>query len=142
MSPLDPKSQETREWLVIAKLDLGAAKKLAVDSEFSTQSVFHAQQCAEKAFKAFLIWNQERFRKDHDLGYLGSLAIRQDSTLKELVDEAIILNPYAVTTRYPGFTDDIEAVWHGRRAEIPGVLERERADIRVAIEQSLGEDRS
>ena len=108
MSPLDPKAQETKEWLVIAKSDLGAARKLAANSEFSAQSVFHTQQCAEKAFKAFLIWTQERFRKDHDLGYLGSLAIKKDPTLKELVDEAIILNPYAVTTRYPGFTDDID----------------------------------
>ena len=36
MSPLDPKAQETKEWLVIAKSDLGAARKLAANGEFSS----------------------------------------------------------------------------------------------------------
>ena len=106
--PLDPKSQETREWLAISKSDLGAGRNLATHDDFAAQAVFHAQQCAEKALKAFLVWHQERFKKDHDLGYLGGLAVKKDPTLSALIDEAVSLNPYAVTTRYPGFSDPIE----------------------------------
>ena len=106
--PLDPKAQETQEWLTIAKSDLGASRTLSTHDEFSSQAVFHAQQCAEKALKAFLVWHQERFKKDHDLGYLGDLALKKDPTLSALIDEAVSLNPYAVATRYPGFSDEIE----------------------------------
>ncbi len=107
---LDPKGQETKEWLTIAKTDLAASRKLAGDTEFATQSVFHAQQSAEKAIKAFLVWHQLRFKKDHDLGYLGDIAIEKDITLSNLIDEAVSLNPYAVTARYPGFDDEIESL--------------------------------
>lgn len=107
--PRDPKGEETKEWLTIAKKDLLAGRVLATNEDFAPQSVFHAQQSAEKAIKAFLVWHQERFKKDHDLRYLGDLAIKKDPTLSDLIDEAVSLNPYAVTARYPGFDDDIES---------------------------------
>ncbi|MGK5088358.1 HEPN domain-containing protein [Bdellovibrionota bacterium FG-2] len=106
--PLDPRGQETKEWLAIARTDLDAGKSLATHEEFSSQASFHAQQSAEKTIKAFLVWHQERFKKDHDIRYLGDLALKKDPTLAELIDEAVCLNPYAVTTRYPGFSDEIE----------------------------------
>ena len=108
--PLDPKSQETKEWLTIAKTDLAVSRNLAATEEFATQAVFHAQQSAEKTIKAFLVWHQLRFKKDHDLGYLGDIAIEKDATLSNLIDEAVSLNPYAVTARYPGFDDAIESL--------------------------------
>ncbi|MGK5089209.1 hypothetical protein WDW86_16795 [Bdellovibrionota bacterium FG-2] len=40
--------------------------------------------------------------------YHGDLALKKDATLTELIDEAVCLNPYAATTRYPGFSDEIE----------------------------------
>lgn len=106
---LDPKSKETKEWLSISKTDLAVSRSLSANEEFSAQAVFHAQQSAEKALKAFLVWHQERFKKDHDLGYLGDIAITKDKTLSDLIDEAVSLNPYAVSARYPGFDDDIES---------------------------------
>lgn len=106
--PLDPKGQETQEWLTIAKTDLAVSQSLASNEEFAAQASFHAQQAAEKALKAYLVWHQERFKKDHDLRYLGNLALKKDPTLANLIDEAVSLNPYAVTTRYPGFSEEIE----------------------------------
>ena len=106
---LDPKSKETKEWLTISKTDLAVSRSLAVTQEFAAQAVFHAQQSAEKALKGFLVWHQERFKKDHDLGYLGDMAIKKDPTLSDLIDDAVLLNPYAVTARYPGFDDEIES---------------------------------
>ena len=109
MPPLDPKAQETQEWLSIAKTDLAASQSLAPNDAFAAQASFHAQQSAEKALKAFLVWHQVRFKKDHDIRYLGDLILKIDPTLTGLIDEAVSLNPYAVTTRYPGFSDEIEA---------------------------------
>ncbi|MGK5083872.1 HEPN domain-containing protein [Bdellovibrionota bacterium FG-1] len=43
-----------------------------------------------------------------DLRYLGDLALTKDPTLSPLIDDAVSLNPYAVSTRYPGFADEIE----------------------------------
>lgn len=72
----DPKSQETKEWLTIAKTDLAAGRALSNSEDFATQSTFHAQQAAEKSLKAFLVWHQERFKKDHDIRYLGDLVVK------------------------------------------------------------------
>jgi hypothetical protein len=52
-----------------------------------------------------LVWHQTRFNKEHDLRYLGNLAIQRDSTLQGAIDEAAELNPFAVTFRYPGELD-------------------------------------
>jgi HEPN domain-containing protein len=99
---LSEKDKETKNWLEIAKRDLEAGRKLASTANLSSQASFFSQQAAEKALKGFLFWHQERFKKDHDLRYLGDLALRKDSTLSAVISEATMLNPYAVTFRYPG----------------------------------------
>lgn len=104
--PLDPKSQEVKEWLEIAKKDLEAGKVLADNPNFSAQASFFAQQAAEKSLKAFLIWHQERFKKEHDIRYLGDLVRQKDSTFEDRIAEAVSLNPFAVTIRYPGFSEE------------------------------------
>lgn len=103
---LSEKDKETKQWLEIAKLDLAAGRALSGNDDFSSQAAFFAQQAAEKAIKGFLVWHQERFRKDHDIRYLGTLVLQKDNTLQEELDEATTLNPFAVTFRYPG-----EAEW-------------------------------
>jgi HEPN domain-containing protein len=105
---LSGKDQETKHWLEIAKSDLGASKKLLeADEGFSAQAAFFAQQAAEKAIKGFLVWHQERFKKEHDIRYLVNLALKKDPTLKSKIDEATTLNPFAVTFRYPGEEEEL-----------------------------------
>lgn len=99
---LSEKDKETRNWLEIAKRDLEAGRKLVSTPDLSSQASFFSQQAAEKALKGFLLWNQERFKKDHDLRYLGGLVLKKDPTLTAVIEEATLLNPYAVTFRYPG----------------------------------------
>lgn len=64
--------------------------------------VFHAQQAAEKAFKAFLVWHQRTFRKTHSLEELGEQCLDIDLSLKPVVDRAVPLTEYAWKFRYPG----------------------------------------
>lgn len=67
--PHDPELvAETRSWLVKGKMDLDAAAfELTAVPPFTGDVVFHAQQSAEKAFKAFLTWHSSPFRKTHNL---------------------------------------------------------------------------
>jgi HEPN domain-containing protein len=52
----DPASDLAREWLVRAEHDLRVAEYLLTRPDPPPESVgFHAQQCAEKALKGFLI---------------------------------------------------------------------------------------
>ncbi len=64
--------EEAAKWLREAGKDLNAAAVLR-DPEPS-RSVFHSQQAAEKAIKAFLSYHQITFRRTHDLAELGEQA--------------------------------------------------------------------
>jgi len=54
--------QDYREWFLYAEEDLKSAKILASEKIFRA-SAYHAQQCAEKALKSYLV----QIRKTHDL---------------------------------------------------------------------------
>ncbi len=65
---------------------------------------FHAQQCAEKYVKAFLVRHNIGFRKTHDLIELQRLCAQVDSTFSLITDPLKLLFVYAVDIRYPGMT--------------------------------------
>jgi len=68
--------------------------------------MFHAQQAAEKAMKAFLAWHDAPFRKTHNLEELGHQCAAVDATLGRAAVEAAPLTEYAWKFRYPGETDE------------------------------------
>jgi HEPN domain-containing protein len=65
MGPDDVRLQDARAWLAKAELDLKAAAHeiLAPAEALWGDVMFHAQQAAEKAMKAFLAWHDVPFRK-------------------------------------------------------------------------------
>jgi len=63
---------------------------------------FDAQQAAEKALKALLLFYGIPFRFVHDIAELLSLLERNGVALPEEISEAVILSDYAVEARYPG----------------------------------------
>lgn len=63
---------------------------------------FHAQQCAEKYLKAFLVRHQIAFRKTHDLDELWRLCVHIDASFDLIADILAELNPYSIDARYPG----------------------------------------
>ena len=65
-------------------------------------ALFHCQQAAEKAWKAFLFWHDLPFRKTHDLRELGSACARLDGSLSSLAERAEDLTQFAWVFRYPG----------------------------------------
>ena len=99
MTPDELPRREAAKWLRQAAKDRNAARVL-LEPEPS-RSVFHSQQAAEKAVKAFLTFHQIPFRKTHDLADLGSQCATADSSLGRILREVADLTDYASAFRYP-----------------------------------------
>ena len=102
-----------RDWFEKADQDLEMARR-ALDPKqpLPEMACYHAQQCAEKYLKGYLIAHSVSFRFVHDLIYLTQLCMAQDSAFEELMPGVEILNEYGATTRYPmegSVEPDIEA---------------------------------
>jgi len=98
----DPLGELIGEWLARAEHDLRVAEFLLTMPDPPPESIgFHAQQCAEKALKAFLTLRQVRFERRHDLSYLIDLCVSLDPSFEHLRTGADELTPYAVEYRYP-----------------------------------------
>ncbi len=95
--------QTAQQWLSFAESDLKIAKKELNDSEpFFHAVCFHAQQCAEKALKAFLILHDKPLQKTHDLEALVRDCVEIEPAFQTLLQENLSqLNPYATQVRYP-----------------------------------------
>jgi HEPN domain-containing protein len=134
-TPHDPELvTETRAWLIRAERDLAAAAhELTAQPPFVEDIVFHAQQAAEKTFKAFLAWHGRPFRKTHSLEELGEQCLEIEPNLELIVDRAVPLTDYAWKFRYPG---ELEAP---TREEAEGALATAR-EVFEAILASLPND--
>lgn len=118
------------EWVEKADGDYRTAEReVRVRQAPSFDAVcFHAQQCAEKYLKAFLVQQRIPFRPIHDLEVLLQLAIPASADLETIRDGCLLLNDYAVDIRYPG-----EAA---TREEAQTAVEAMRI-VRVALRSKL-----
>jgi HEPN domain-containing protein len=58
------KRQEIRQWLIKSQRDIGSARRLMEGQEpYLDTAVYHCQQAAEKALKAFLMARDMAFEK-------------------------------------------------------------------------------
>ena len=111
MTPEESRRDEAARWLAQARKDLNAARLLA--SAEPSRSVFHSQQAAEKATKAFLTFHDVTSRKTHDLNELGGQCAALNPALAPLLKDASDLTDYAVVFRYldaPREPDEGEAM--------------------------------
>jgi HEPN domain-containing protein len=100
---------EARAWMVKAWRDLETARRAAGGAPpFYDVAVYHCQQAAEKAVKAFLVLHGKPYEKTHDIEVLVDLASEVDSDFTELTDAADGLTPYATRFRYPNATFAVE----------------------------------
>ena len=92
-----------RSWLIKAHRDLLSAHELAsAQTPLLDTAAYHCQQAAEKAVKGFLLFNDVRFEKSHDIVLLVSQSIDVDLSFSALIEIARLLTPLAVEFRYPG----------------------------------------
>jgi len=93
---------DVRGWIEKAESDLKAALlALKAREDCPTDAVaFHAQQCAEKYLKSYLVFKGIDFPKVHDIEEL--IARVRDVELSLSLEDCRALTIYATTTRYPG----------------------------------------
>ena len=102
-------ASEAKAWMVKAWRDLETARRVANgDPPFYDIAVYHCQQAAEKAVKAFLVYKGKPYEKTHDIEVLVDFACEIDSKFSDLTDAADCLNPYATRFRYPNATFAVE----------------------------------
>lgn len=106
-------------WLKRAVSSLEKAKigKIS-DALFYEDLCFDCQQATEKALKALLIYNDLPFPKTHSINMLIALLKGQNLQVPSKVESAVILNDYAVATRYPGEYEPVTNVEYLEALEI------------------------
>ena len=99
---MDSQYELVSNWLVKAEHDFLAAQKLSDEPEiYGDVAIYHCQQSAEKAVKAFLILHNQPFPKTHDIRLLIQLAIAVNPSFEQFQEASEILTPYATEFRYP-----------------------------------------
>lgn len=99
--------RKVRQWLDYAAEDLCLARHApSLASAVPWRLVaYHAQQCAEKCLKAFLVREGVDFPYTHNIAHL--LELCGDREWVHGLREAEELTPFAVTTRYPGEDEEV-----------------------------------
>ena len=105
----DTRRELLRSWLTKAASDLRSARVLGAAEEAPLDTaIYHCQQTAEKAVKAFLVHQGKPYEKTHDIEVLVDLASEVNSAFDTLTDAADALTPYATKFRYPNATFAVE----------------------------------
>jgi HEPN domain-containing protein len=101
MTPEELRINEACAWMDRSRRDLHSAELLIAGGEYA-DALFHSQQAAEKAMKAFLTFHQIEFQKTHDLARLSRHCVVIDGSLSSALAPAYGLSRYAWVFRYPG----------------------------------------
>lgn len=120
----DTRRELLRSWPTKAASDLRSARVLgsADDAPLDT-AIYHCQQTAEKAVKAFLVSKEISPEKTHDIRKLTLEAAVHEQRFNEVMDMAVALTPYAWEFRYP---DDL-AETYPTREEFDEALQHAQA---------------
>ena len=98
----EAKIRLVKSWLTKAHRDLGSSKALMDQTPpYLDTAIYHCQQAAEKALKAFLTFHNILFDKTHNLSSLLDLCEQVDSDFQNYYEAAATLTPYATAFRYP-----------------------------------------
>ncbi len=96
-------------WVVRANQDLLNIKNNLDAEEIPWNTVvFHAQQAAEKYFKALILARGLMPERTHSLPVLLAECLPFDSTLIDLRDDCQLLNRHASRARYPDGSAEIQ----------------------------------
>lgn len=96
-SPSNPES-----WFARGDADLElASRAMLPEGPLPELAAYHAQQCAEKYLKGYLVAKRISFRFVHDLGYLVHLCTGTNPAFEQMEEQALRLTEYATESRYP-----------------------------------------
>lgn len=126
--------KKAKQWTVFADDDLRIARHaLKLSSSCPYRIItYHAQQCAEKYLKAFLVYKNVDFPYTHNLSRLLELCLPHGNWVEKL-RSAEELTPYAVTVRYPEQREKVSKKDALRAIEITSLV---RKTIRKQLKQA------
>lgn len=134
-TPDEATQRKVKEWLVYADDDLRFAHLgLSLPGEQAPPYrlvAYHAQQCAEKCLKAYLVCQGVDFPRTHNISTLLELCsdyAQWPLTLRDAEE----LTDYAVATRYPGEATEVTAQDAQRAIEN---AERVRSRVHAALRE-------
>ena len=123
--------QKVFQWLLYAEEDLRLARHgLTLENNCPCRLIaYHAQQCAEKHLKAYLVHKSIDFPYTHNIAILLELCAEHASWAENLTD-AEELTPFAITARYPGEDEEVSRAEAVRAIQI---AERVRKVVLTAL---------
>ena len=129
--PIEAILAKVGKWIDYADKDLALARHALAMGESCPYhlAAYHAQQCAEKYLKAYLVLNGIDFPYTHNLLRLMELC-PADSPWLSGIDQAASLSSYAISARYPG---DDEPVTADQAVEAIEIADRTRLILRKAL---------
>jgi HEPN domain-containing protein len=92
--------EKHEEWLQKAENDYESAVVL-LNAKLNDTSIYHTQQCAEKALKGYLVYKNVLAPKTHDLDKLLDLCKNIDNNFNNIDLVTFELNGLDVKFRYP-----------------------------------------
>lgn len=97
---IQAKPSDSKDWFAYAENDLQAAS-LLTDAHIIGCALYHIEQAAEKALKAYLIATNTDFALTHDLVPLLSSCSKTEPDFNEFTSDIREINPYSTKSRYP-----------------------------------------
>ena len=97
--------ETAQRWLTQAEHSLSVTRIL-LDNGLWPEVCFHAEQTAQLALKAYLFFEGRRFVNVHSVRTLAEECIGYDPEFVPLIDYAMILDRYYLSTRYPDALPD------------------------------------
>ncbi len=94
------RKEEALRWLKQAEYDLESAKR-NFEQKIYSYTCFMCEQSAQKAIKAFLYFNGERYIWEHSIQKLLLKCNNYDKECSKYFEAGAILDKYYLTTRYP-----------------------------------------
>jgi len=126
---------KVKQWIDYADEDLCLAQDVMTISSKHRRPyrliAYHCQQCAEKYLKAYLVLCSVDFPYTHNISILLELCSEHAGWPAKLKD-AEELTSYAITTRYPGESEEVTKTDAGRAIEI---AQQVRACVRTELKK-------
>lgn len=107
-------------WLNKADEDLVVAR-LVLNEQHTAHACFLSQQCIEKALKAFLLTNTNKYPRTHKLVDLLTQCRQIEAGFNQFVPDCLVIDQYYIPTRYP------DGIPGGTATGVPNNTEAEEA---------------
>lgn len=130
-APRSSRNVETSRWIEFAESDLNMARLEPTQGVEPWIAAFHAQQCAEKILKAFLVSCGLQYPLTHDIALLLEICA-DHAEWAEALRPAEYLTTFATWSRYPGPWEKVTAEESKRALELAeAVWNRVTAEFRA-----------